>query len=372
MSTIEEIRNCLSEESDLSPCLDALRNWTKQHLPAKENEVILFQNRYNALLQGINSFLFTQEEADVKAAQIVKAVLDQMDKYQKELLKKSSGGSVNDLADTGLLHESHKYTCNREQQYLAFDQVKKNAPEDKPIFYYLYGDELHRHNAFFRRLTFEMEGGLLVLENQALKVPHQVYHREIAIKKKPDLESYKVEMASRIFKAFELLPDAHAPLEEKDISYVMEHSPILNQQRLTNEDYICIYARIHQFHWDSKLTPLATRWFINEFCKLPLPPESPRLLFFLGLEYDELSPSIHDEVSVVVKASDIVNELPKLEKVVQPDLQEWLLSYQDILNLTVSQRRDILRSQFSANDFYMDEILPILEELIDNFNNQQD
>lgn len=369
MSTLEEIRNCFSDESDLTPCLEALRDWAKRNLPAREDEIVILLNRYNALLTGINNFLFTEEEAATKSAQVVKNALDLMRKYEKEV-QKSADPTEALLNNPNLLHDSHKYTCNRVNQYSSFDSWKKQSPRNKPLFYYLYGDELHVHKGFFRRLAFEMEGGLLILENQDLRVPHQVYTREITIKKKPDLDSYKTEIVGRVFKAFELLPDAHAPLLEKDIAYVMKNSPVLNQQRLTAQDYICIYTRIHQLHWDPKLTPTATRWFIREFCKLPLPPDAPQLIFFLGLEYDELMPGTHDQVAMMVEASEIVHGLPKLEKVSNIDIQDWLLSYEDFLNLTVSERRELIREKFSKSEFYMDELIPLFEELIHQVNNQ--
>ncbi|MCB0642483.1 MAG: hypothetical protein KDC44_12625 [Phaeodactylibacter sp.] len=369
MSTLEEIRNSFSIESHLTPCLEALRDWAKQNLPGREDEIVILLNRYNALLTGINNFLFTEEEAAAKSAQVVKNALDLMRKYEKEVQQKAEP-DPGTVANANLLHDNHKYTCNRATQHNSFDQWKKQSPRDKPLFYYLYGDELHVHKGFFRRLAFEMEGGLLVLENEDLKVPNQVYTREITIKKKPDLDSYKTEIVGRVFKAFELLPDAHAPLLEKDITYVMTNSPVLNQQRLTADDYICIYTRIHQLHWDPKLTPMATRWFIRDFCKLPLPPDAPQLIFFLGLEYDELMPGIQDQVLKMVEASDIVHGLPKLEKVSNTDIQDWLLSYEEILELSVSERRQLIRDKFPKPEFYMDELIPLFEELIHQVNNQ--
>lgn len=361
--SLDDIRTSLQEETDLRPGLEQLVEWTRQHLPAREDEVLTMLKQLDLIEEGARIQIFTQEEITTRTNRIFKNALDALRAYAKE--KDTQVFDPRTITqDQEGLHDAHKYTCNRSDQSTSFDSLNEKTPAGKPIFCYLHGDELHLHKGFARRLELELSGGLLRLENPTLQVPVQVYLREIQIEKRPNLESYKIEIARKVFGAFDLYPDLHAPLLEKDLLYLVKNSPVLNLHHLSQEDYICFYAQIHELQWDPKLTPAATRWFIREFCKQPLPPGYPRLVFLLGLEYNEMNKTVEEQVMEVVQPSDLVHVLPKLEEVPQIDIMNWLLKYQTPLKLGVRERRQLLMQYFQEEKYFMDDLIPIFEQII--------
>lgn len=87
----------------------------------------------------------------------------------------------------------------------------------------------------------------------------------------PDV--YKQNIIKSLCAAAGIPPNAHAPLLDKNLGFLLRHSPAM--QGLKPSDFVCTLLTITQLDWDSRMTPVILRWFIREFCAADLPDHSP-------------------------------------------------------------------------------------------------
>lgn len=347
-------------ESKPLPALEKLLAWAKLHLPAVVNNIELQFARVNLVVQNFQQGLMTMSEYQTNLLQINNGILYLLDECKK-------GAPAANIGTTGpTLHEYHAYTCDRVAQKDTFRDFF-SAQENPVQFYFLYGGDLQSHEGLFRRIAYDLEGRLQDYLNPELQTSIQAVRLEMTFEFSRQLDHYKQNILRSFFSTVGLPPNEHEPLLEKDLAYVLEHSPrILN---LKPTDYVCTYLHISQYDWDAELTPEATRWFINEFCNKGQISAATTVLFFLAIEFDETDEEIRKEVVSALETAESLRSLPELGMVHQRDIGRWLEQYKQV-SPNSRTRRDLLRSTFGNNpEHYMEDVELELKKIIDQYNN---
>jgi len=359
MLAINDIGRLLVEGKP-QQALEALRDWAQKHLPDKTTEVELQLSRVNLTLQTFNKGLMTMPDYQANLLQINNGVL-----FLLEECKKESQGTSDNTSPT--LHEYHAYTCDRVEHSDTFRTSFDLTP--KPIqFFFLYGGDMQSHEGLFRRIAYDLEGRLLDYLNPELDTRTKALQLELTFEFSRQLPHYKQNILRSFFSMLGLPPNEHEALLERDLAYVVDRSPRI--QGMKASDYVCVYLHISQYDWDSKLTPEAARWFIKTFCNCELPKDTPRIVIFFAIEYDEEDEDIRSEVKAALETAEILQALPELGMVEKRDIGQWLERYKQ-LSPNSRARKEILKTAFGTeSEFYMEDVELELKKLIDNFNNQ--
>ncbi len=359
MLELQQVGELIKESKPLQ-ALELLLAWVEKNLPSLVNDVQLQFARVNQLVKDYHEGTLTMSEYRTNLLQVNKGILFLLDECKK------NAPAVN-IGDNGpALHEYHAYTCNRVKQKDSFRDFF--AEQKKPVqFYFLYGGDLQSHEGLFRRIAYDLEGRLQDYLNPELQTSIQAVQMEMTFEFSHQLDHYQQNILRSFFSMMGLPPNEHEPLMQKDLSYVLERSP--RTQQLQPTDYICAYLHISQYDWDEELTPAATRWFINEFCRQGEINAATTFLFFLAIEYDETDDTIREQVISAIETAESLRPLPELGMVHQRDIGRWLERYKH-LSPNSRTRRELLRNTFgSATEHYMEDVELELKKIIDQYNN---
>ncbi|MEO0723250.1 MAG: hypothetical protein AAFZ63_01830 [Bacteroidota bacterium] len=359
MLELQQVGQLIMESKPL-PALEQLLAWAKQHLPSITNDIELQFARVNLVVKEFQQGLMTMSEYQTNLLQINKGIL-----FLLEECKKSAPAA--NIGDSGpTLHEYHAYTCDRVEQKDSFRDFF--AAQKNPVqFYFLYGGDLQSHEGLFRRIAYDLEGRLQDYLNPELQTSIQAVQMEMTFEFSRQLDHYQQNILRSFFSMMGLPPNEHEPLLEKDLKYILERSP--RTQQLKPTDYICAYLHISQYDWDEELTPAATRWFIDEFCKKGEIASATTFLFFLAIEYDETDDVIRQQVVSALDSAASLRPLPELGMVHQRDIGRWLERYKH-LSPNSRTRRNLLRDTFGGtSEHYMEDVELELKKIIDQYNN---
>ena len=266
-----------------------------------------------------------------------------------------------------LLHDWHRYTCDRNEQNNRFQKIIREETEARAHFFYLYGLDRHAHQALVERFAFDLEGVLKNYLNPELAARCRV-ERELgfALIFTGDVEEYKTDILASLFVAFGLDPDGYGPLLDARLDGLWRHSPRL--RGLGPHDRVCCYLGIPELDWDKELTPLVVDWFIEEFCGSHLPSEAPAFYFFFGIEFEDDGSPVRREVEAAIRAGGRVHILPELNMVEEDDLKRWFRIYQKFMPER-EQREAIYQRHFGSQpQAYMEDVLRCLHRIIDELN----
>ncbi len=277
------------------------------------------------------------------------------------------------------------FTCDRTDQTDAFAHFGRAFTAAKAQFFYLYGHEYQAHKSFVARLAYEFESVPIAPEspdppaiphlNSALeavpvvpKRPRKAKQIHLSIKESRDPQVYREILIRDLFVAFGLDPNEHHPIVSKNLQYVLQKSPKIKE--LNAADAVFLLAHVSHWTWDKDLTPAAARWFITEFCQGDLPANGPLLLFFFAFDYDETyDADVKDQVIAAVAQSDHVQSLPELGMVKKRDVGAWLAINQTLIS-SVQTRNEILKTHFSGEEFFMEDVEKTLDNIINKYKNQ--
>jgi len=332
----------------------------EEYIKGLKEQCSLLQRKINVLrselIKAIDPAAKFKIEEDLKEAeqqlQEAKAALGEAEQGQPALT---------------ILHNWHRYTCDRMVQNNRFQKVLKEKADASAQFFYLYGLDRHAHEALVERFAFDLEGVLKSHLNPKLTARCRVDRADIiSLTLNYDLEMYKTDILTSLFFEFGLDPDAHAPLLNRDLAYLWKHSPRL--QSLCDEDRVCCYLVIPEFDWDAEITPAVVRWLITEFCGGNLPKEAPTFFFFFGIEFEEEDSPVKGEVEAAIRAGGRIQILPELNKVEERDLKRWFSTYRKFM--PESQRREALyQKHFGGQPYeYMEDVIRQLDRIIDELN----
>lgn len=361
MQTLQEIGRLLVE-SKPQQALEALLQWVNTHLPDKAIEVQLQLSRVNLVSQDFAKGLITVSEYQTNLVQINNGILLLLEECKKESELAQPNKEQNNL------HEYHAYTCDRVEHSDSF-RTHFNQTDQQLAFYFLYGGDMQSHEGFFRRIAYDLEGRLMDYLNPEVDTRTQALQLEMTFEYSHQLDLYKQNILRSFYSMLGLQANEHQPLLDRDLAYVLEHSPRV--QGLKASDYICAYLHISQYDWDSQLTPEATRWFVQQFCRCDLSTVAPRILFFFAIEYDEEDEDLRAEVKAAMETAEELSLLPELGMVPMRDLGRWMERYKQ-LSPNSRARKELIRNTFGTErEFYMEDVELELKKIIDNYNNQR-
>ncbi|AEE50346.1 hypothetical protein [Haliscomenobacter hydrossis] len=332
----------------------ALVEWVQGVNAANDAELIktstTLQSRYSRLETNKAKGIISAEAYNLEYNQILNDLLD----------------LLNNQSQSNLLHLHHSYTCDRSPQTQAFNAQLQATADQRVQFFYLYGGDLHLHTGMFRRIVLDLEGRSLDYLNAGLAVACKVKSIEITFEGYEPLEDYKTELLKGIFAAFALQPNQLGPLLSRKLTDIVQHSPQVRD--LTGMDYVCVYINIDKYSWYSDHTPEAARWFMEEFCNVPLNANQPRMLFFFSVEFEEEDADLAQDVRDKVDDNPKIQALPELNKVALADIDRWLGKHKKI-QPDPRERKKILQERFNgAPDHYMIDVQETLQELIKSYN----
>lgn len=284
----------------------------------------------------------------------------------KIAVAKDGANKSANISHLGSLHDHHRYTCNRLDQYDEFEKYFAGQKDKKVQYYYLYGAEPQSHAGFFQRLAYEREGRLRDYINPDLELHCQARKVDITLEASRYPEVYKENILKKLLTAFSLVINEQEPLLEKNLNDLLKDSPGL--QALGSNDYVFILLRISEWDWDSRITPLVVKWLIESFFEVELPPKAPTFLVFFGLIYEEDDSEIEDEVLAIIREGTYLQILPELEMVEKKHVQQWLAKYH-MLYQNSRERRALLHQYFGTDsEYFMEDVEINLLRIIDNYN----
>lgn len=348
------------QEGELPKALQGLREWSRAYLPELENDSLTAQSRINKADRDRRQNDITEDQYQVEYAKIVQVA--------NELLSRCRLSGIAP-EDSFALQDFHKHTCDRVPQNDRYQDLFLQSKGKKAQFYYIYGDEQQSHEGFFRRVCKDLEGRLSdYLSRAGFQASRRVEAAEITFDYSANPDIYRLNVLKSLFGGLGVSVNQQEPLLEKTLRYAWEKSPRL--QALTPDDYVCVLIQISQWDWDPQLTPDTARWFIYEFAKDALPPESPNFLFFLGVEFDGTNDGVRKEVEAAVEEGKELKALPELGMVQYNDIGRWFSKYR-ILAPTTPEQRQLMDAHFARDRaWYMEEVEIILEKIIHEFNNK--
>lgn len=294
-----------------------------------------------------------------------------------EALKKIIPQPPPPIIDKITLHDFHKYTCDRRVQLSEFEEIYENKQAQKIQFYYVLGKKEHAHYGFVNRVTYEKTGHLLYIE-EPINLTNTPSIKKIVLNNYGGLDQLKKRLIRELFIKLGINANANAPILEKNIQFISAQSPII--QQMNAKDFVSIQISIYEDEWDEEETPALVKWFIYQFCQLPLPEEksvasilpenTPTFLFFFSILFDEADSDIMDFVQDEVDKSHYIKALPKLTMVTKKDVEKWFRKYSIITPYTKT-RDAIIDKYFEKQEVYEMETVQInLKKIIDDFNNQ--
>lgn len=346
-------------ENDLPKLFTQLRELLSAS-PAELNEIIQLEIRFRSNESEHHGSRISLDDYKLEFNRILNAVLFRIDALPSESLSDESKG------EQLVLHDYHRYTCDRVDQSDRFQQFFTEKRDAKVHFFYLYGMDVQSHSGMFKRIAFDLEGRLRDYLNPGLETGCKSIQVEMTLGVCGDPEVYKQNILKDLFAALSVRVNEHEPLTSKNIAWLRENSPVL--QGLGANDFVCIFAGISQWDWDKERTPAVTRWFINEFCQVEMPEDSPTYLFFFAIIYEEDDSDIEQEVEAVISQSVSVHALPELNMVQMRDIGAWFSRYKFIAP-TAGELKDLRQQYFGqAGEYVMEEVEIKLKRLIDEYN----
>lgn len=347
------------QTGDPKKALEDLQEWVRSYLPEEENEVITTLSRLNKankdrIRNEISEDIYQTEFA--KILQVVQEILSTC---------RHSGAQPE---EGHMLQIHHKHTCDRIPQNDRYQQLSLSEGERKTRFFYLYGDEQQSHEGFFKRICYELEGRLFDYLNPGLQSSCKVEMTEVTFDFSMDPTIYRINVLKAFFASLGVPVNETEPLLDRTLLDLVQRSPIV--QTMGPDDYVCVLIHIGQWDWDPQLTPETARWFIYQFAKVALPADSPRFLFFLGVEFDGTDDNVRKEVEAAVEEGKELLALPELDMVQFNDVGRWLNKYK-VLAPTTAEQRQLLQEHFGdSRQFYMEVVETRLEKIITEFNNR--
>lgn len=265
-----------------------------------------------------------------------------------------------------LLHEWHRYTCDRSPQDTSFQKIRQ--AKDRTQFFYFYGLDRHAHQALVERFAYDLEGVLRSHLNAEVDKRCRVARAlDLVLLLNGDAETCKTEILASLFTKFGVDPDSHGPLLQTQLAELWRNSPEL--RGLGSQDRVCCYMGIPEFDWEREVTPKVVTWFIEKFCGASLPPEAPAFYFFFGIEFEEEDSPVKAEVEVAIRAGGSrVHILPELGMVVERDLKGWMRTYQKFMPDREQREAFLNKAMGGAAEIYMEELLVYLHRVIDQIN----
>ena len=355
---LKDIENLL-QAGDPKKALEGLLEWVRSYLPEEENGVVTTLSRLNKADRDRIHNDITEDIFQTEFSKILLVV--------QEILSRCRHSGAR-TEDGQALQVHHKLTCDRIPQNDRYQQLSLEDPERKTRFFYLYGDEQQSHEGFFKRVCYELEGRLFDYLNPQFQVSCKVAVAEVTFDFSMDPTIYRINVLKAFFASLGVPVNEHEPLLERNLLDVVQRSPIV--QQLGPNDYVCVLIHIGHWDWDPKLTPETARWFIYQFAKVALPANSPRFLFFLGVEFDGTDENVRKEVEAAVQEGKELQPLPELDMVQFNDVGRWLGKYK-ILAPTAAEQKQLLQQHFGdSRQFYMEEVELRLEKIITEFNNR--
>jgi hypothetical protein len=344
----------------------------EEYIRGLEEQCSLLQRKINALrsdrIIAVDTAAKFKIEEDLRVAEV------QLEEA-KAALEKALGSASNQPAPARedaahLLHDWHRYTCDRMVQNNQFHKILMKKAEVPAHFFYIYGLDRHAHEALVARFAYDLEGVLKSHLNAELTARCRVDRADIiSLTLNPDIGMYKADILSSLFIEFGLDPDAHAPLLERNLEYLWKQSPRL--QALCKEDQVCCYMVIPEFDWDSEITPEVVTWLITEFCGGQLPDEAPTFFFFFGVEFEEENSPVKEEVEAAIRVGGRIQILPELNKVEERDLKRWFSTYRKFMPDT-QQRSELYQKYFGEQPTpYMEDVVQQLERIINELNHPE-
>lgn len=317
--------------------------------------VVAVSTRFNDLKNKGLRGLLSNEDTAIETARITHSLLEIIRYLPLDDDKKGETG----------LSFYHKHTCGRVEQTTQFYLTFQARKAEKCHFFVLAGDELQSHEGFFKRIGYDLEGVLEDYINPGLQSSCRVLKMNITFDASPHLDIYKKNVVKSLFAAASLNTNVHGLLNEKDLSYLVRNSPVI--QGLGADDFVCVLLSIGQYDWDKRLTPLMVRWFVRTFCRGKMPDQVPTFLFFFAIMYEEENEATRLEVKQVIESSKDITPLPHLEMVDFKDVARWFEKYRDLFSDT-RNRKNKLQALFPEREFYMEDVENRLQQVIDEYN----
>ena len=328
------------------------------------NDLVLIKARFEEADKSRDLNLISVEEADLIISQVRSAVLKFIDRIGPEDLEKgeTEGHGLGDY---------HAHTCDRMDQSDQFRKVFTKRKDHKTHFFYLYGLDLQSHRGIFKRIAFDLEGRLADYLNHGMETGIHSLQVELTFDASRDPEIYKQNILKNFFAALNVRVNEQEPLAQKDIRWLRENSPLL--QNLDGQDFVCVFVGISEWDWDRELTPAVVKWFISEFCGPQLPADSPAYLFFFAIIYEEDDSPVEEEVKAAIDESEHIKDgtmvvLPELQMVSRRDIGAWFNKYSFIAP-GARELRELRQKHFgNTPEHYMDDVERSLRQLIDEYN----
>jgi hypothetical protein len=372
---LHSIRELL-RKGEVEDCLRRFLQWVEgRRMEDTKLALELKLANFNRLRKEMMKGTLTRELYNVEFQKISEHVLE-MIRECEVLLREPAADSFPEEGGPAHqpLHPHHQFTCDRVDQSDDFEELYQlQRKEKKKVqFYYLYGWEPQSHRGMFRRIAFEREGGLITPQDDRDWPLCKALSAEIRFKGTRRENILRQELVKNLFGTLQVSYNEHEPLLQKDLRYVVEHSPLLGE--LGKEDYVCLYIPIGSYDWDSRVTPRVARWFFGEFCGVALPADSPTFLFFFAVifEEEEEEEDLIEEIRETVKNSEYIRPLSELDKVSRRDVNRWFRFYSQLAPTSL-ERKALIQQYFGEHEreFNMEFVQLQLNKIIDAFNNQQ-
>jgi hypothetical protein len=353
--TIEKLKIELKDLIAQASPEDVLRRLREDLLLPQSNlynDVVLTEARYRESNRAGVLGLIDFKDESRQFANINQALIWLVDRLKEADLKPVLlvGHTANGL---------YALSCDRNDQYDFFDELRPQFQPGSLHFFYLYGGELQAHKSFFRRIYLELAG------RYADQPERPVTAVDFAVEDCRRPELLRQRFLRNLYAALGLKPLDNSPLAHQNFADLLLKAD--KTRDLRRGSYLCVFVHVSHWYWDRTLTPDVARWFIAQFCPAQLDPDSPTVLFFFAFDFnEEENEGVRDEVLEVVHAeAEQVRPFPELDMVRKRDVAQWLVRYDR--HFGAGERQKILQN--IASEYCMADLEPILKKLIDDYFN---
>jgi hypothetical protein len=266
-------------------------------------------------------------------------------------------------------------TCNRVEQADLFMPVFFPEDDDQPpppmhLFFYLYGDAKQAHKSLAKRFGHEVAGQYFHWEENPAGETDRPTKKWTMRKVKPQLSSQlnmnRINLFKELYKEFGL--DLSAPMSQRRVVDLYK-SPVL--QHFTANDTVVVILTMDEKNWHPEHTPAVVRQFVTEYFQCECPPDSPRIMFFFGIEYGKDKTEKREQVKKAIDESEHGIRLPELKPVTESDVEEWFSREDRLLEEGTDDKymRLICFGDFDAMD--MADAETYLKKIIEKFNENE-
>jgi len=165
-------------------------------------------------------------------------------------------------ASSVVLHDFHKYTCDRREQLSQVEEEFKANSNQKMQFYYIIGEEDQAHFGFVNRVAYEKGGHLLALENVD-KLTSKLSIEEIVLENISGFAHLKKQLVRELMAKLKINANINDPILEKNLAFICRESLVI--QQMESSDIVAFQISIYEDEWDEEETPALVRWFIFLF-----------------------------------------------------------------------------------------------------------